>query len=612
MVNSYNDKLKLGASYHQGQTRFTVWSPKATNLELHVVEPFDKLIPLEANEGNYYQGDYDLQPGTRYFYRINKNSDRPDPASRFQPLGVHGPSEIINEDFEWSDQEWKGLPLEKYIFYEIHVGTFSPEGTFTAILDYLEELKDLGITALEIMPVSQFPGKRNWGYDGVFPFAVQNSYGGPEKLKRLVNACHVRGLAVVLDVVYNHLGPEGNYLGEFGPYFNERYKTPWGPALNFDGLDSDPVRHYFIQNAWQWFSEFHFDALRLDAVHGILDTSAHPFLLELSEAKKKWEETLGRAIYLIPESDLNDSRLLSPSSVGGFNLDAQWMDDFHHVIHTLLTGEKKGYYLDFGTLDQLEKTLKEGFVYSGQYSAYRRRRYGNSSENIPAHKFVVYSQNHDQVGNRLHGERLSQLVSLSQAKIAASLVILSPFLPLIFMGEEYGETAPFNYFIDHGDEQLLELVRKGRSAEFASFGESKEAPDPASQAVFDESRLNHHLKMESPHRDLYNFYRELIHFRKTIPALEFLSKKSLDVVIDTDKRTLFFSRFKNQSRILAFINFSSDKTLFTLPKGIWLKKLDSDDRRWGGSSLTTLEEITSGILEMAPESFVLLQAKGNS
>jgi maltooligosyltrehalose trehalohydrolase len=408
-----------------------------------------------------------VKPGTRYFYRLDGNTERPDPASKFQPEGVHGPSQVIDPHFVWEELHWSGIPFSHYVLYELHVGTFTAQGTFDAIVPHLDELKDLGITSIEIMPVAQFPGDRNWGYDGVYPGAVQNSYGGPEGLKRLIDACHQRGLAVTLDVVYNHLGPEGNYLCDFGPYFTDRYHTPWGAAINFDGPDSDAVRRFFIENALSWVTEFRLDALRLDAVHGIFDFSALHFLQELAAAVHEQAERLNRRIYVIAESDLNDVRLVSSPELGGYGLDAQWNDDFHHALHTLLTGERTGYYEDFGRIQDLAKAFAEGFVYSGAYSPARRRRHGNTSKDLAADRFVVCAQNHDQVGNRLKGDRLSALVSFEGLKLAAAVVLLSPFIPLLFMGEEYGETAPFPYFVSHSDPDLIEVVRRGRRAEFA-------------------------------------------------------------------------------------------------------------------------------------------------
>jgi maltooligosyltrehalose trehalohydrolase len=346
------------------------------------------------------------------------------------------------------------------------VGTFTPEGTFDAITPRLEILKDLGITAIEIMPIAQFPGDRNWGYDGVYPFAVQNSYGGPEEFKRLVGACHSAGIAVILDVVYNHLGPEGNYSSEFGPYFTSNYKTAWGDALNFEGPHSDAVRRYFIDNALQWINEFHVDALRLDAVHAILDISARPFIQEMAVAVQRFAETSNRFIYIMPESNRNDANMVRPREVGGWGLSSAWNDDFHHALHVLLTGERDGYYEDYNGIGDLARTLRQGFLFTGQYSKYRKRRHGNPSANLQGERFTVFAQNHDQIGNRPRGDRLSRSLSFQELKLAAAVVLLSPFIPLIFMGEEYGEKAPFHYFVSHGDPSLIESVRKGRSEEF--------------------------------------------------------------------------------------------------------------------------------------------------
>ena len=445
--------ITLGAiPGENGRCCFRVWAPRAEKVEVRLVAPQERLLPLKKAEAGYFHGVLErVEPGARYFYRLDGTRERPDPASRFQPEGVHGPSQVIEPDFPWTDQGWCGLGLPAYVIYEIHVGAFTPAGTFEAVIPHLAELKELGITALELMPVAQFPGRRNWGYDGVFPYAVQNSYGGPAGLKRLVDACHRHGLAVILDVVYNHLGPEGNYLGDYGCYFTDRYRTPWGEAVNFDGPHSDEVRRFFIENALYWIGDCHIDALRLDALHAIFDQSPQPFLAELAEAVHAQAEGLNRRVHLMAESDLNDVRLIRPPELGGYGLDAHWNEDFHHALHTLLTGEQGGYYEDFGRLAQLAKAFREGFVYSGQYSPYRRRRHGSSSRGLPGQRFIVFAQNHDQVGNRLLGDRLTRLVSFEALKLAAGAMILSPFLPLLFMGEEYGEVAPFHYFISHSD-----------------------------------------------------------------------------------------------------------------------------------------------------------------
>jgi len=538
---------------------------------------------MQPTERGYFQVDVaGLALGSLYLYCLDNGQQRPDPASRFQVEGVHGPSQIVDLHFDWQDQSWKGLPLQDYLIYELHVGTFADEGTFDDAVSHLDALKELGITAIELMPVAQFPGNRNWGYDGVYPYAVQNSYGGPLALKRLVQACHERGLAAILDVVYNHLGPEGNYLGEFGHYFTDRYRTPWGDAINFDGPHSDEVRRFFIENALYWITEFHFDALRLDAVHAIFDHSAWPFLAELSHAVHCRGEELNRPVYLIPESSLNDVRLIRPWAQGGYGCDAQWNDDFHHSLHALLTGERTGYYQDFGRMEHLAKSLNEGFVYTGQYSAYRQRRHGNSAREASSHRLVVCTQNHDQVGNRRLGERLSRLVSFEDLKLAAATLLLSPCIPLLFMGEEYGETAPFLYFISHSDPDLVEAVRRGRQMEFAAFAGQGETPDPQGETTFQRAKLNRGLLQEPKHRLLRKFYRELVHLRKTLPPLSVLCKENLEVVGFEEEKVLFLRRWQEASQVFAIFSFGTRDSELSLPlgTGLWTKVLDSEDPRW--------------------------------
>jgi maltooligosyltrehalose trehalohydrolase len=563
---------------------------------VRLVTPKKRLIALEPTERGYYQSLVgNVEAGSLYFYRIDGQKERPDPASRFQPQGVHGPSQVVASHFSWGDQSWSGLPLKDYIIYELHVGTFTPDGTFDAVIPHLDDLKDLGITAVEIMPVAQFPGSRNWGYDGVDLYAVQNSYGGPEGLKRLIDACHQRGLALILDVVYNHLGPEGNYLADFAPYFTERYRTPWGPAINFDGPDSDEVRDFYIQNALYWITDFHIDALRLDAVHAILDHSPRPFLQELAETVREQAQRLNRKIYLIPESAANDSRLIRSPELGGYGLDAQWNDDFHHSLRVLLTGERRGYYEDYDGLNHFVKAFREGFVYSGEYSPFRRHRHGSSSRDIPAGRFVVFAQNHDQVGNRMLGERLTQLVSFEKLKLAAGAVLLSPFLPLIFMGEEYGETAPFQYFISHSDPELVEAVRKGRREEFAAFGWKEEPPDPQSEATFEGAKLKHDLRHEGHHQVMLRFYWELIRLRKEHPALAQLSKQTLDVIGYDKEKVLLVRRWAGKSQVFAIFNFSEANVSMAFPvsAGNWRRRIDSSGGRWLGNGSQVPEELRS-------------------
>ena len=565
---------------------FRVWAPRCESVDLLLLPPHDQVIPLERRQLGYFELQLDhIVAGTHYQYRLDNDKIRPDPASRFQPEGVHGPSQVVDLNaFPWTDRDWRGLSLDDYVFYELHVGTFTPDGTFSAVIPRLDELKALGITAVEIMPVAQFPGSRNWGYDGVNPFAVQGSYGGPQELPKFVNACHERGLAAVLDVVYNHLGPEGNYLSDFGPYFTDRYHTPWGQAVNFDGAQSDEVVHYFIENALQWLRDFHFDALRLDAIHGIFDRNARPFLQLLSERVDELRRATGRELHLIAESDLNDTRVILPRAVGGLGMDAQWNDDFHHSVHALLTGERTGYYQDFGSVHHLATALNDGFVYSGQYSEYRKCRHGNSSRDVPARQFVVCTQNHDQVGNRMLGERLSQLVSFEDLKLAAGLMLLSPYLPLVFMGEEYAETAPFLYFTSHSDRGLIEAVRNGRKAEFADFQWQGEAPDPQEENTFLRSKLNWKLRAQSFHRVLLDFYGELLRLRRTVPALTSRVKSATNAEVLETSEVLVLRREHGQHPAIAVFNFgqAANEAVFAAKTGRWSKLLDSAEERWNG------------------------------
>jgi maltooligosyltrehalose trehalohydrolase len=596
----------------QDRTRFVVWAPFRERVEAHVITPPEKILPLQKDEQGYFTLEAEGIPaGSLYLYRLDGKAEYPDPASRFQPQGVHGPSQVVEPGFAWDDHRWSGLPLKEYIIYELHIGTFTPEGTFNAVIGQLDGLKELGITAIEIMPVAQFPGNRNWGYDGVLLYAVQDSYGGPSGLKRLVNACHQRGMAVVLDVVYNHLGPEGNHLAEFGPYFTDRYHTPWGAALNFDGAYSDEVRRFFIDNTTYWITDFHIDALRLDALHAILDISSYTFIEELAASVHRQAEKLVRKIYLIGESSANNARLVRPVESGGYGLDAQWNDDFHHALHTLLTGEKTGYYLDFGTMHQLARAFREGFVYSGEYSLYRKYRHGTSSSDIPAERFVVFSQNHDQVGNRAGSERLSRLISFESLKLTAGIVILSPFVPLLFMGEEYGETAPFPYFVSHTDAGLIEAVRKGRREEFAAFEWEGDIPDPQDEATFLSARLNHGLCREGQHKVLREFYHELIRLRRENIALANLSKDNMEVTENEADRTMTVRRWQEDTEVAIIYNLG-DKAIaagFSLPEGIWLNLIDSADEKWQGTGSPVPGQVRSDgkiALTIPPKSFVLL------
>jgi maltooligosyltrehalose trehalohydrolase len=590
----------------EGAWEFLLWAPHSRVVSLYLCD-HDEKHPMEPSGRGYHRAVVsNLKPGARYLYQLEDGRQLPDPASRYQTEGVHRPSQIVDTGaFEWTDHNWKGPALERSIVYELHVGTFTQEGTFESLIKHLSRLVELGVTTIELMPVAQFPGGRNWGYDGVYLFAPQNSYGGPESLQRLVNAAHGLGLAVALDVVYNHLGPEGNYLSSFGPYFTDRYRTPWGQAINFDGEDSDEVRRFFIQNALYWMEEYHFDALRLDAVHGIFDFGARHFLAELKSSVAELSSKVERPLFLIAESDLNDSRLLRDFQQGGHNLDSQWSDDFHHSLHTLLTKENRGYYSAFGGIRPLAETLRDGWYYSGQYSDYRKRHFGNSAKGIAASKFVVCSQNHDQIGNRAAGDRLTGLVGFEALKLAAGAMLLSPFVPMLFMGEEYGERAPFQYFTSHGDPGLVEAVRRGRQEEFAAFGWQGTVPDPQDEQTFERSKVDLSSESKEPHRTLLRFYQQLIRTRK---EGKFGSNISRTVRELGDNAVLL--RYHHNSRESAVIfSFADTPIKIEVPEleGNWMVLIHSAGARWNGPEPDWASSLTiSGGLGISPYSFLVL------
>lgn len=585
-------QLDLGArNIGPDHVRFRVWAPVVQMMAVELVDQDRTAIPMQPASNGYFEVTVEgVDPRARYRYLLDGKNARPDPASRFQPEGVHGPSAVVDPDsFHWTETAWPGMPLEDMIIYELHVGTFTREGTFEAVIPHLSYLKErVGITAIELMPVAQFPGKRNWGYDGVYPYAVQSSYGGPDGLKRLVDACHVTGIAVILDVVYNHLGPEGNYLGEFGPYFTDHYRTPWGSAINYDGPDSDAVRHFVVSNALYWVTEYHIDALRLDAIHGIVDCSATHVLKELASAVHAEATRLDRQILVIAESDLNDTRIIDSLSRGGYGLDGQWSDDFHHALRVALTGEQKGYYQDFHGLKDLGTAVRDGFVYSGQYSGHRRRRHGNSSQHVSPGQFVVFSQNHDQIGNRAVGDRLSTQLPFEALKVARALVLLPPNIPLLFMGEEYGETAPFQYFIEHGDPALIEAVREGRRREFSHFGwKAEDIPDPQDIAAFERSRVNRE-RLDERQAGLLYWTSRLIQLRKMHPSLGAGNGKTIchEVWVYEEEQVLVIHRWvKEGPASLLLLGFNKVPVTMTLcePTGAWQLSIDSLAKEFGGT-----------------------------
>jgi maltooligosyltrehalose trehalohydrolase len=585
--------IPLGAQLDGKRCEFRVWAPQCERVELHIVAPEERRVAMEKDRSDYHSATVDdCAEGTRYLYVLDGGDERPDPASRLQPEGVHGPSEVVGRDFEWHDDGWTGVALEDYVVYELHVGTFTEEGTFDAAIARLDDLKELGITAVELLPVAQFPGNRNWGYDGTYAGAAQESYGGPRALKRLVDACHQRGLAILLDVVYNHLGPEGNYLGQFGPYFTDRYKTPWGLALNFDGPHSDDVRWYFIHSALQWIDEFHFDGLRVDAVHAIVDHSAEPFLQDLCESVRRRAEELGRRVYTIAESDLNDPRVITPKDDYGLGFDSQWADDFHHSMHTLLTGEQDGYYAGFPPkVSHLARVMTTGYLYTGQHSTYRGRKYGLKPKTRDGAQFVISMQNHDQVGNRLMGDRIAALLPFEKAHLAAAATILAPFVPMLFMGEEYGEKAPFQYFTSHSDPDLIEAVRKGRREEFDDFTWEGEAPDPHDEETFRRSKLQWSLRNEEQHASMWSFYQRLLRLRRETRALRTLDLDAVVTHADDARRVLLIKR----SDVLLAFNFADEEQRIDVPfgRGPWRTLLETNASLKG--STITLPPASFGV-----------------
>jgi maltooligosyltrehalose trehalohydrolase len=543
---------------------FRVWAPDAKRVavivdgELHAMGGPD--------ERGWWAAVVDAGPGSEYGFRLDDDAAvYPDPRSEWQPHGVHGLSRVYDQRaFAWSDAGWDAPPLGSAILYEMHVGTFTPEGTFDGAIARLDYLVELGVTHVELMPVAEFAGDRGWGYDGVALFAVTENYGGPDGLKRLVDACHARGLAVVLDVVYNHFGPVGNYSGKFGPYVTNRHWTPWGDAVNLEGEGSDEVRRFFCDSALMWMREYHIDGLRLDAVHGFVDRSAVHFLEQLSIEVDALGATLGRRLVLIAESDLNDPRVVQPRELGGYGMDAQWSDDFHHALFTVLHREELGYYADFGTFGQLVKSLTDVFVYDGQYSKYRHRRHGRPVEGLSAHRFLGFIQNHDQVGNRAKGERLEQIAGLDAAKVAAGLVLTAPFVPLLFQGEEFAATTPFLYFADHDDPAMAKAVREGRRREFAAFGfREQEIPDPEARATFEQSRLNWAEADEGRHAEMLEWYRALIRLRRGSKALNDGELGRTSVRWNEDHLWLVMDR----GRVQVLANFGQREASFEVPQG---------------------------------------------
>jgi len=524
---------------------FTLWAPRVKRASVKVGAATYPMAGPDS-KGWWKVSVEAAEPGDDYAFVLDDDpTPYPDPRSLWQPHGVHGPSRIYNQAaFSWNDARFQSCPLSSAIIYELHIGTFTTDGTFDAAIARLAYLVELGITHVELMPVAECPGEHGWGYDGVSLFAVTHAYGGPDGLKRFVDAAHERGLAVLLDVVYNHFGPVGNYTGKFGPYVTSRHRTPWGDAVNFEGPGSDEVRRFFCDNALMWMRDYHIDGLRLDAITEIVDRSAVHFLEQLSAETETLSADLGRSLVLIAESDLNDPRVVTSREAHGYGLDAQWSDDFHHALFTVLHSEPgKGYYQDFGTLEQLAKSLTQVFVYDGAYSLYRRRHHGRPVEGLSAHRFLGYIQNHDQVGNRAIGDRVEHIVGMQRARLAAALVFTAPFVPMLFQGEEFAASTPFQYFADHDDPKMAKSVSEGRRREFAAFGWNPGSiPDPEDPETFRRSKLNWDEIGDGRHAEMLEWYRQLIRLRRHSPSLNDGDLRNITVVFDEDRHWLTVDR----------------------------------------------------------------------
>jgi maltooligosyltrehalose trehalohydrolase len=534
---------------------FRVWAPGVERVELELVAPTSDVLAMAPDGHGWWTRTVDgAGRSTAYLYRVDGGPGRPDPRSAWQPEGVHGPSRLVDHDTHaWHDHGFRATPLDRAIVYELHLGTFSARsepdadapvgGGWRSAIDHLDHLVDLGVTHVEVMPVATFAGRWGWGYDGVDLFAPFPGYGSPDDMKAFVDACHQRGIGVLLDVVYNHLGPEGNYLSTFGPYFTDVYATPWGEAVNLNGPGSTEVRRFIVDNALMWLRDYHIDGLRLDAVHALLDTNAVHILEQLATEVDDLAAELDRPLVLVAESDRNDPRMVEPRDAGGMGIDAHWNDDFHHAVHVALTDEKDSYYADYGGLAPIADALTHAYVYRGQYSEYRDRHHGREPQGVLGHSFVGYVQNHDQIGNRARGERASQLLPLPRLQVAAALVLTSPFVPMLFQGEEWGASAPFPYFADHDDPNLADAVRKGRLEEFASFGWAPEdVADPEDQATFASAVLDWDEPQRPPHAEVLAWYRALVELRLREPSLTDGRLDLVDVEVDEERATLRYRR----------------------------------------------------------------------
>ncbi|HTV08911.1 MAG TPA: malto-oligosyltrehalose trehalohydrolase [Candidatus Aquilonibacter sp.] len=556
--------------------KFGVWAPRVQKMSL---KWRDQVLPMNGpnKRGWWTLVVPEAECGDRYAFLLDDDpTPYPDPRGLRQPDGVHAASELYDHSrFEWHDQLWRGSPKTGSILYELHIGTFSKEGTFDSAIPHLKHLAELGVTHVEVMPVAAWAGNQGWGYDGTALFATHEPYGGPEGFKRFVDACHATGLSVILDVVYNHFGPVGNYATRFGPYLDPNRKTPWGDAVNLDGEGSDEVRRFFVDNALMWLKDYHCDGLRFDAIHAFIDLSAVHFLEQLSLEVERLGATLAKEFYLIAESDLNDPRVVRSREANGYGMDSQWSDDFHHALFTLIYEPKNGesgYYQDFGSFTDLHRALKHGYVYDGQYSRYRKRRHGRPTNGVSAHHFIHFDQNHDQVGNRAWGERLEHLVGIDTAKVAIGLVLTAPYIPMLFMGEEWATSSPFLYFADHQDEEMRKSVAEGRKREFAAFGFDGDVPNPEDVQSFEMSKLNWEEQGEGKHADMLAWVKSLIALRRSNICLNDGDTHHLLVSTNDERRTLVMQR--QEARVL--INLGDQPYSFALLEGEELRLISRD------------------------------------
>lgn len=604
----------LGVFYTNKTTVFTVWAPLKKTMFLHIISPEERTVEMSKDSKGYFKVEVkDAKPGWRYYYRPNNEKDVADVASHFQPEDTLGPSEIIDHAaFQWNDANWKGVPLQDMVFYEIHVGTFTNEGTFEAIIPYLDDIISTGINAIELMPVCQFSGDKNWGYDGTYPYSVHLSYGGPEGLKKLVDACHQRGIAVFLDVVYNHIGPEGNNFEEYAPYFTDKYKAPWGTAINFDGEYSDGVKEYFSENPVFWFEHYHIDGLRLDAVHEMYDRNAVNFWKIMYDKIRLYEQKAGRRLYTTAESDLNSPHVTKLPDSGGMGFDAQWLDDFHHILYVLLEPGGHKRYGDYRNMEQLAKVYTDGFVHSGEWMEFRKRTHGASSADVSGDHFIAFNMNHDQVGNRIKGERLSMLVSFEKQKLAAAALMLSPYIPLLFMGEEYGEDTPFYFFVSHHNKEAVKGVQEGRRNEFKKFGlkDDENFPDPAADETFNACKLQWQKRKEGKYKIMLEWNKLLIKLRRSNPMLYNFSKSNVKAFpLGEDGLIIHRQTDDGREHLFCCLNLSDKEITYSLPPytNQWKKLLDSKEKQWmwDEEAAPQPEEISTELLNLKPCSVVV-------